>query len=49
MIKGENLLEEMENMELPEDIKNEIVLLYNLGVGIEDLKYFLAMRANRIM
>lgn len=44
----ENTIEEMENMELPDDIRSEIILLYNLGVGIEDLKYFLALRLNRI-
>ena len=45
----EKIFEDMENMELPEDIRNEIILLYNLGVGIEDLKYFLELRLNRII
>jgi len=45
----EKIFEEMENMELPEDIRSEIILLYNLGVSIEDLKYFLEMRLNRVI
>jgi hypothetical protein len=30
--------------DIPEDILNEIIILYNLGVGIDDLKYLLDIR-----
>jgi len=30
--------------DLPEDVMNEIIILYNLGVGIDDLKYLVASR-----
>ncbi len=45
----EKIFEDMENMELPEDVQSEIILLYNLGVGIDDLRYFLELRMNRII
>lgn len=33
-----------ENLDVPEDVINEIVILYSLGVNMQDLKYLLAMR-----
>lgn len=37
-----------DNMDIPEDIINEIIILYSLGVGMEDLKYFLAMKLAKL-
>ncbi|MFZ1970923.1 MAG: hypothetical protein WAU65_01955 [Candidatus Nanoarchaeia archaeon] len=34
------------NLEIPEEIVSEIVILYNLGVNMEDLKYILELRLN---
>ena len=34
----------LENLNISEDLVNEIVILYSLGVGIDDLKYFLDMK-----
>lgn len=39
----------LENLELPEDIRSEVLLLYNLGVDMEDLKYFIVLRMNRVI
>jgi len=33
--------------DIPEDVLNEIIILYNLGVGIEDLKYLLNVRMDK--
>lgn len=45
---GEFVILNLENLDLPEDIINEIVILYNLGVNIEELKYILSLRLNNI-
>ncbi len=37
------------DMEIPEHIKDEVILLYNLGVGIDDLKYFLSMKLHKVI
>ncbi|MDD5699746.1 MAG: hypothetical protein PHH00_00940 [Candidatus Nanoarchaeia archaeon] len=34
------------NSGIPEDIMNEIIVLYSIGVSIEDLKYLLSVRMN---
>ena len=35
--------------DIPEDVLNEIIILYNLGVGIEDLKYLLNVRLDKLL
>lgn len=35
------------DMEIPEDIRDEVILLYNLGVGLEELKYILFIRLSQ--
>jgi len=34
------------NLDIPDDIVNEIIILHSLGVNLEDLKYLLALRLN---
>ena len=34
------------NLNISEDLINEIIILYSLGVGVDDLKYFLSMKLN---
>ncbi|HTZ42023.1 MAG TPA: hypothetical protein VMC07_02340 [Candidatus Omnitrophota bacterium] len=37
------------NLEIPNDIIHEIIILHSLGVGIEDLKYLLVLRLNDLL
>ena len=34
--------------EIPDDVLYEIIILHNLGVGMEDLKYLLALRVENL-
>lgn len=33
--------------EIPEDLKKEISLLYDIGVGVEELDYLITIKLNR--
>lgn len=44
------MLEELfwKNKNIPEEIKDEILLLYNLGVEVYELEYLISVRLNEI-
>ncbi len=37
------------NLDIPEDVINEIIILHSLGVGIEELKYLLELRLSNAL
>lgn len=45
---GEFIILNLESFDIPEDIISEIVILYNLGVNIEELKYILNLKLNNL-
>lgn len=40
-------LEEIKNLEIPEDVALEIVILSSLGIDMEELGYLLAIKLER--
>jgi hypothetical protein len=41
------LLSDVDMGDMPDEVFYEIVILHNLGVSVEDLKYLLAIRLNQ--
>jgi hypothetical protein len=39
----------IEGIGLSEDLRREVLFLYNVGVDLEDLKYFLALKLKSVL